>query len=161
MVYTSDYDSPPGKILLACDDEGLTELWFYGQKYFSVLDGRAYERPAIIEAKRWLDVYFAGRVPDFMPPLNPSGTEFQRRVWEVLLRIPYGQTTTYGAIARELGCRSAQAVGQAVGRNPISIIIPCHRVLGSDGSLTGYAGGLKRKAELLRLECVKISSCPV
>lgn len=98
------------------------------------------------------NLYFADEVPDFVPPLNPSGTEFQRKVWEVLLRIPYGRTTTYGAIARELGCRSAQAVWQAVDRNPIGIIIPCHRVVGHDGSLTGYAGGLERKAALPRLE---------
>lgn len=150
MNYTSNYDSPLGKILLACDDEGLTLVSFVGS------EGKEGGGHSLIdEAKRWLDVYFAGGVPDFVPTLNPSGTEFQRRVWEVLRGIPRGTTTTYGAIVRELGCRSAQAVGQAVGRNPISIIIPCHRVLGSDGSLTGYAGGLKRKAELLRLEGVK------
>ncbi|MBQ7155449.1 MAG: methylated-DNA--[Synergistaceae bacterium] len=148
---TGEYDSPLGKILLACDDEGLTLLSFVGA---GEQEGRGHS--VIDEAKRWLDVYFAGGVPDFVLPLNPSGTEFQRRVWEALRRIPYGQSTTYGAIARELGCRSAQAVGQAVGRNPIGIIIPCHRVLGSDGSLTGYAGGLERKAALLRLEGVNV-----
>ena len=102
-------------------------------------------------------MYFGGGVPDFLPPLNLEGTDFQRRVWDVLLGIPYGQTTTYGAIASELGCRSAQAVGQAVGRNPIGIIIPCHRVVGADRGLTGYAWGLEKRAALLRLEDVKIS----
>ena len=101
-------------------------------------------------------MYFAGGVPDFTLPLNPSGTEFQRKVWEVLLGIPYGQTMTYGAIARELSCGSAQAVGQAVGRNPIGIIIPCHRVVGADGSLTGYAEGLDRKRALLKLEGLSV-----
>ncbi|MBQ7544549.1 MAG: methylated-DNA--[Synergistaceae bacterium] len=151
----SSYDSPLGKIMIACDDEGLTLLSF-GQPCAEEGAGH----PVINDAKRWLDVYFAGDVPDFTPPLHYEGTDFQRRVWKALLGVPYGRTTTYKAIADELGCRSAQAVGQAVGRNPISIIIPCHRVIGSDGSLTGYAGGLERKAALLRLEGVKISPLP-
>ena len=107
--------------------------------------------------RRWLDVYFSGRKPDFTPPTAPAGTAFQQSVWEILRTIPYGETTTYGAIARRIeqntGCRmSAQAVGGAVGRNPISILIPCHRVIGADGSLTGYAGGLDKKERLLQWE---------
>ena len=101
---------------------------------------------------RWLDCYFSGHCPDFLPPLALQGTPFQRRVWWALMDIPYGATTTYGALARSVGCRSAQAVGQAVGRNPVAIIVPCHRVVGSDGTLTGYAYGLERKEYLLKLE---------
>ena len=101
---------------------------------------------------RWLDCYFSGHCPDFLPPLALQGTPFQRRVWRALMDIPYGATTTYGALARSVGCRSAQAVGQAVGRNPVAIIVPCHRVVGSDGTLTGYAYGLERKEYLLKLE---------
>ena len=103
-------------------------------------------------ACRWLDCYFSGHCPDFLPPLALQGTPFQRRVWRALMDIPYGATTTYGALARSVGCRSAQAVGQAVGRNPVAIIVPCHRVVGSDGTLTGYAYGLERKEYLLKLE---------
>ena len=101
---------------------------------------------------RWLDLYFSGRKPDFLPPIKLIGTPFQRHVWQALMDIPYGTTTTYGALARRVGCRSAQAVGQAVGHNPVAIIVPCHRVVGSDGTLTGYAYGLERKEYLLRLE---------
>ena len=105
---------------------------------------------------RWLDLYFSGRKPDFLPPIKLIGTPFQRRVWQALMDIPYGTTTTYGALARRVGCRSAQAVGQAVGHNPVAIIVPCHRVIGSDGSLTGYAYGMERKEYLLRLETTAI-----
>ena len=161
MTFTQRYDSPMGGILLAADEIGLTGVWFDGQKYFA--RGRPKERterntPVLSAAKCWLDVYFRGREPDFMPPLNPIGSEFQRAVWELLLQIPYGQTTTYGALAQELAKRqelahmSAQAVGGAVGRNKISILIPCHRVVGTGGRLTGYAGGVDRKAGLLELE---------
>ena len=101
---------------------------------------------------RWLDCYFSGHCPDFLPPLALQGSPFQRRVWQALMDIPYGATVTYGALALRVGCRSAQAVGQAVGRNPVAIIVPCHRVVGGDGSLTGYAYGLERKEYLLRLE---------
>lgn len=110
------------------------------------------------EARRWLDVYFGGQEPDFTPPLHPAGSAFQQEVWALLRRIPCGQTTTYGALARQLAAErglsrmSAQAVGGAVGHNVISIIIPCHRVVGANGSLTGYAGGIDKKAALLRLE---------
>lgn len=161
MTFTQRYDSPMGGILLAADEIGLTGVWFDGQKYFARgLPKERTERntPVLSAAKCWLDVYFTGREPDFMPPLNPIGSEFQRAVWELLLQIPYGQTTTYGALAQKLAQHqglahmSAQAVGGAVGRNKISILIPCHRVVGTGGRLTGYAGGVDRKAGLLELE---------
>ena len=116
------------------------------------------ETPILAETKRWLDIYFTGREPGFLPPLHPIGSAFRQSVWELLLRIPYGQTTTYGEIAQELAAKrglariSAQAVGGAVGHNEISILIPCHRVVGMSGSLTGYAGGISKKAKLLELE---------
>ena len=149
------YESPLGSILLAADQTGLTGLWFDGQKYFpSFSDGDFFENetPVLTEAKHWLSLYFSGKEPDFLPSLHPQGSSFRQAVWNVLLTIPRGQTMTYGEIARRLNVRSAQAVGGAVGHNPISILIPCHRVVGSDGSLTGYAGGLARKEWLLHLE---------
>lgn len=149
------YESPLGSLLLAADQTGLTGLWFVGQKYFpSFSDGDFFENetPVLTEAKHWLSLYFSGREPDFLPSLHPQGSSFRQAVWNVLLTIPRGQTMTYGEIARRLNVRSAQAVGGAVGHNPISILIPCHRVVGSDGSLTGYAGGLARKEWLLHLE---------
>ena len=155
MEYICHYDSPLGGITLASDGEALTGLWFDGQKYFAdTLDSEHAEKPLPVfdEAAKWLDFYFGGVIPDFTPKLNPRGSAFQHRVWDVLLTIPYGQTMTYGEIAQMLGCRSAQAVGGAVGHNPISLIIPCHRVLGADGSLTGYAGGVDKKRSLLELE---------
>ena len=161
MTYTQHYDSPLGGILLAADDVGLTGLWFDGQKYFArgLSNERIEQETSVLaEAKRWLDIYFAGGQPDFTPPLHPIGSAFRRSVWKILLQIPYGQTTTYGEIARQLSKKqglermSAQAVGGAVGHNEISIIIPCHRVVGADGSLTGYAGGIGKKEKLLELE---------
>ena len=161
MTFTQRYNSPMGGILLAADEIGLTGVWFDGQKYFARgLPNEWTERntPVLSAARHWLDVYFTGREPDFMPPLNPIGSGFQRAVWELLLQIPYGQTTTYGALAQKLAQHqglahmSAQAVGGAVGRNKISILIPCHRVVGTGGRLTGYAGGVDRKAGLLELE---------
>lgn len=149
------YESPLGSVLLAADQNGLTGLWFVGQKYFpSFSDGNFFENetPVLTEAKHWLSLYFSGKEPDFLPSLHPQGSSFRQAVWNVLLTIPRGQTMTYGEIARRLNVRSAQAVGGAVGHNPISILIPCHRVVGSDGSLTGYAGGLARKEWLLHLE---------
>ena len=166
MIYTQHYESPLGGILLAADDTGLTGLWFEGQKYFArTLDAvhQKQETAVLSEARRWLDVYFGGQEPDFTPPLHPAGSAFQQEVWALLRQIPYGETTTYRAlaeaVARKRGLRrmSAQAVGGAVGHNPISIIVPCHRVVGSDGSLTGYAGGLERKVQLLRVEGVDMS----
>lgn len=160
-MFIRHYDSPLGGILLAADERGLTGLWFEGQKYFArTLSTECEERetPALADAAHWLDVYFSGREPDFTPPLHPAGTPFQRTVWALLGQIPYGETTTYGALAQTLAARvglasmSAQAVGGAVGHNPVSIIVPCHRVVGADGSLTGYAGGIERKIVLLCLE---------
>lgn len=155
MLFLTHYASPLGPILLAADETGLTGLWFEGQKYFPSFLGVDYqekETPVLTETARWLDVYFSGKDPGFLPPLHPQGSPFRQAVWNILLTIPRGQTMTYGEIARRLGVRSAQAVGGAVGHNPISILIPCHRVVGSDGSLTGYAGGLDRKTRLLQLE---------
>lgn len=161
MQYTSHYASPLGGILLAADGAGLTGLWFEGQKHFARRLEDAHEEreiPLFRDVKRWLDAYFSGRGPDFMPPLHLIGTAFEREVWDILRAVPYGSTTTYGEIAAQLARQrglahmSAQAVGGAVGHNPISIIVPCHRVLGADGSLTGYAGGLERKRSLLALE---------
>ena len=161
MTFIQHYDSPLGGILLAADEIGLTGLWFDGQKYFARgLSSEREERelPVLLEAKRWLDIYFTGKEPDFLPPLHPTGSAFRQSVWEILLKIPYGQTITYGDIARQLAAKrglanmSAQAVGGAVGHNEISVIIPCHRVVGANGSLTGYAGGIDKKIKLLELE---------
>lgn len=166
MAYVQHYDSPLGGILLAADESGITGLWFDGQKYFARdLPAERVEQntPALAEAKRWLDIYFAGGEPDFTPPLHPIGSGFRQAVWNILLQIPYGQTTTYGEIARQLAAKqglarmSAQAIGGAVGHNEISIIIPCHRVVGTNGSLTGYAGGIDRKVKLLELEHTDMS----
>ena len=161
MTYLHHTQSPLGGITLSCGGEALTGLWFDGQKYFCAgLPADCEEKmlPVFAEAERWLETYFAGKAPDFTPPLAPRGTAFQRSVWEILLTIPYGRTASYGEIAARLAKKrglprlSAQAVGGAVGRNPISLIIPCHRVIAADGSLTGYAGGLEKKRFLLRLE---------
>lgn len=161
MQYISRYVSPLGELLLAGDEAGLTGLWFEGQRYYAHgLDGRQREGtpPAVSVTKAWLDLYFSGREPDFTPPLHLMGTAFRREVWELLRAIPYGSVVTYKELAarlaekRGLAHLSAQAVGGAVGHNPVSIIVPCHRVVGADGSLTGYAGGVARKAALLKLE---------
>lgn len=166
MQYTSRYESPLGGIVLAADEIGLTGLWFEGQKYFALyLDKENEERelPVFEQAKQWLDIYFSGKEPDFKLPLHFTGSAFQNEVWEILCQIPYGQTTTYGAIAKQIAGRraaskqgaagmSAQAVGGAVAHNPISIIVPCHRVIGANGSLTGYAGGIDKKIALLKME---------
>lgn len=166
MDYTYHYDSPLGGITMAGDGGALTGLWFDGQKYFAAtLDPRHEERllPVFEETVRWLDLYFGGSVPGFTPPLKLRASAFRHAVWEILLRIPYGSTMTYGEVARNYAERkglpriSAQAVGGAVGHNPVSIIIPCHRVVGADGSLTGYAGGIDRKLRLLTLENADLS----
>lgn len=166
MIYTSKYASPLGGILLAADESGMTGLWFDGQKYFArdLPDERMeMETPVLTEAKRWLDIYFTGKEPEFLPTLHPVGSQFRQEVWKILLRIPYGQTVTYGDISKRLAKNmglekmSAQAVGGAVGHNEISIIIPCHRVIGTNGSLTGYAGGIDRKVKLLELERADMS----
>lgn len=156
MDYTAHYNSPLGDITLGSDGTALVGLWFDGQKFFAdVLDPVHEERPDLPvfdETRRWLDLYFSGQQPDFTPPLTLRGSDFRKQVWQRLLEIPYGQTVTYGQLARELGCRSAQAIGGAVGHNPITLIVPCHRVVGAGGSLTGYAGGLDRKLRLLQME---------
>ncbi|MCM1539245.1 MAG: methylated-DNA--[protein]-cysteine S-methyltransferase [bacterium] len=166
MQYTSTYESPLGNILLAADEIGLTGLWFEGQKYFALCLDREHEEkelPVLKQTRKWLDIYFSGKKPDFKLPLHFTGSAFQKEVWEILYQIPYGQTMTYGAIAGELAKRraasgngaggmSAQAVGGAVARNGISIIVPCHRVVGGNGSLTGYAGGIDKKIALLKME---------
>ena len=161
MTYIQHYSSPLGSILLAADEIGLTGSWFDGEKYFADnLPAEHAERqtPILAEAARWLDIYFTGKEPGFTPPLHPIGSPFRQAVWEILLQIPYGQTTTYGEIARQLAEKqgrekmSSQAVGGAVGHNEISVIIPCHRVVGTSGSLTGYAGGIDKKVKLLELE---------
>lgn len=167
MVYTYHYDAPLGGITLASNGTALTGLWFDGQKYFGdTLPEKYTEKflPVFEQAVRWLDVYFSGKVPDFTPPLCVQTTPFRKAVWEILLTIPFGTTMTYGEIAEKIARQkgrskmSAQAVGGAVGHNPISIIIPCHRVVGTNGSLTGYAGGIGKKVQLLTLEQVDMSS---
>ena len=167
MQYTAAYRSPLGGILLAADEIGLTGLWFEGQKYFARnLDKEHEERalPIFDQAKEWLDMYFLGKEPDYKLPLHFTGTEFQNEVWEILCAIPYGKTVSYGEIAGRLAAKravphmAAQAVGGAVGHNEISIIVPCHRVVGSDSSLTGYAGGLEKKRYLLSLEGIDVTT---
>ena len=159
MYYTMKYDSPVGMLTVAANEDAVTALVLDGQKYEAEHLPRAAwlcaaeEAPLPLKkARAWLDDYFAGGRPDpARLPLAPEGSEFRRRVWQALARIPYGETTTYGALAETVG-GSARAVGGAVGHNPISIIIPCHRVIGADGSLTGYAGGIEKKTRLLALE---------
>ena len=162
MIYTACYTSPLGKITLAAEEDALTGLWFDGQKYDKSLlknrDSEKGELPMLAAAKRWLDLYFEGRDPGFVPEIRLTGSEFRKNVSLIMLEIPYGATTTYGEIARELARRtgrekiSPQAVGGAVGHNPISLIVPCHRVIGADGGLTGYAGGIEIKRRLLAME---------
>lgn len=166
MQYTSHYESPLGSILLASDGEALTGLWFEGQRYFALhLDSEHEERdlPVFGIAREWLDEYFAGKEPSFPIPLRVQGSAFHREVADIMLTIPYGETMTYGEIASLIAERhgmermSARAVGGAVGHNEISIIIPCHRVVGASGSLTGYGGGIWRKVRLLEGEGVDMS----
>ena len=157
--YSARLSSPLGRLLLVSDGEALCGLWFEGQRHFPA-SLEAEERPelAVFEKTRaWLERYFAGKAPELNVPLRPDGTAFQRAVWELLREIPYGETRSYGELAAALAERSgrpcsARAVGGAVGRNPVSILVPCHRVVGADGSLTGYAGGLERKRKLLEIE---------
>jgi methylated-DNA-[protein]-cysteine S-methyltransferase len=161
LYFTSRYASPFGEIYLAGEQEALTGLWFEGQKYFGAGLGPEYEEgtlPVLEEAKHWLDLYFQGRDPGFTPKLLFRTTPFREAVWNELLKIPYGQTVTYGEIAeRAAGGKGSsrllsRAVGNAVGHNPVSLIVPCHRVVGADGSLPGYAGGIRIKRALLMLE---------
>ena len=170
MEFTQRWASPLGGVILASDGQALTGLWFDGQKRFAAaLSGAREEKalPVFQETTRWLEIYFGGAAPDFTPKLAPRGTAFQRIVWDILLTIPFGHVVTYGEIAslaaRRMGRprMSAQAVGGAVGHNPISLIIPCHRVIGANGSLTGYAGGLDKKEYLLRMERTNVTISPL
>ena len=171
MYYFTTYPSPVGILTLACDGEHLVGLWIEGQKYHgSTISEEMTEKdgmPVFDAAKKWLDRYFAGEKPAISElPLAPIGSEFRQEVWRILCEIPYGQIITYGDIAKKMAAKmhkksmSSQAVGGAVGHNPISIIIPCHRVVGSNGSLTGYAGGIDTKIKLLELEGVKWPEAP-
>ena len=156
--HTITYSSPLGLIVLESDGEMLTRLRFVEtsedspQTPENISADSTDTLPIFVEVLHWLDDYFAGKRPRNVPRLNPQGTEFQRRVWQSLFTIFYGQTKTYGEIARMVGCKSARAVGQAIGNNPIALIIPCHRVVGANGSLGGYAYDLNRKKQLLELE---------
>lgn len=154
--YTAAYNSPVGPIVIESDGEALTGLRFGDSgigKALHLMPTQATSSLTIFdEAIRWLDDYFAGKRPCNVPRLNPQGTAFQKRVWTALLTIPYGETLSYGEIAQMVGCRSAQAVGQAVGRNPIALIIPCHRLIAANGQLGGYAYGTEIKKRLLELE---------
>ena len=160
-VWIAHSPSPLGRITLASDGDALTGLWFDGQTYYaSTLTGTEQETdlPVFAQAAEWLDAYFSGRDPGFTPPLHLTGSPFRQAVWELLLTIPYGETTTYGILAKRFAIQTgrpvpaAQAIGGAVAHNPVSLIVPCHRVIGVDRSLTGYAGGVYRKEWLLALE---------
>lgn len=170
MFFISKYKSPVGEITIASNGEMLTGLWFDGQKNFADTLPENYEEkdlPVFEQTKKWLDIYFSGKAPDFTPPLDMGGiSPFRKRVWEIMLEIPFGQTSTYGKIAKQIAEEtgkkvSAQAVGGAVGHNSISLVIPCHRVVGTNGGLTGYAGGIDKKIKLLRLEGVDVSKYSV
>ena len=161
MKYQFHYHSPLGPVTMESDGTALTGLWFDGQKHFGAgkrNDVEIKKLPLFQQTQRWLDTYFQGHNPGVLPPLAPNGTDFQKEVWALLNTIPYGQTASYKEIGAKLAQKqgrpsmSAQAIGGAVGHNPISLLIPCHRVIGADGSLTGYAGGLERKRALLMLE---------
>lgn len=169
MYYSATCMSPVGRLTLASDGENLIGLWIEGQKYYGgTIAGEMKETtgiPVLDAAGKWLERYFAGEKPSALElPLAPAGSEFRREVWNILLQIPYGQVITYGEIAKRIAEKqnrptmSGQAVGGAVGHNPISIIIPCHRVIGSNGSLTGYAAGIDTKKKLLELEGIEIKS---
>ncbi|MBQ9844992.1 MAG: methylated-DNA--[Oscillospiraceae bacterium] len=164
MYYSTIYSSIIGDLLVVCDEQNIIGLWMMGQKYFCPLKEQVQPQdshPLLLKAKNWLDEYFGGNKPVISAlPLAPMGSDFRKEVWEILCRIPYGQVMTYGQIADIVAKNhgkekmSAQAVGGAVGHNPISVIIPCHRVVGTNGSLTGYAGGMDKKLTLLRHEGV-------
>lgn len=167
MTYIFRYHSPLGGITVSSNGSEITGLWFDGQKYFGDTLPDNYEEktlPIFEETKRWLDIYFSGKAPDFTPPLKMETTAFRKAVWKIMLTIPFGQTMTYGEIAdsiakqRGFAKMSAQAVGGAVGHNSISLIIPCHRVVGTNGSLTGYAGGIEKKVQLLTMEKADMSA---
>lgn len=161
MDYIQEYNSPLGSITIASDEASVTGIWFENSRFFGeILSEKCMNQAtdATEQAVHWLDIYFNNKIPDFTPPLLLNGTDFRMTVWKMLLDIPYGKTVSYGDIAKAIAKRrgiekmSAQAVGNAVGHNPISIIVPCHRVVGSKGGLTGYGGGIKRKKALLDIE---------
>lgn len=161
MHYTSLYRSPVGEILLAADEIGVVGVWFRDEKYYACCldkENEPGETPIMNGLKKWLDIYFQGKEPDFVPPLHMIGTPFQIEVWNILREIPYGTTTTYNEIAKKIAINrglermSAQAVGTAVGKNNINLIVPCHRVVGTNNSLAGYAGGIDKKIKFLKLE---------
>ncbi|MDR2069394.1 MAG: methylated-DNA--[protein]-cysteine S-methyltransferase [Spirochaetaceae bacterium] len=165
MEYIHKIKSPVGMLTVSSDGKNLSGLWIEGQKYFAGTLGKDVPEqnlPVFENVQKWLDIYFSGKEPDFMPPLMPGGSPFQKSIWNVLCKIPYGKTTTYGEIAKQFELEnkgkptSARAVGSAVGHNPISILIPCHRVIGKNGGLTGYAGGIDVKLRLLQLEGIEI-----
>ena len=159
MNFICHYTSPLSGITLASDGFALTGLWFDGQKHFAAtLSGKELEKdlPVFDMAKRWLDIYFSGTAPNFTPALNLQGSDFRKAVWKILLSIPFGTTMTYGQIAARFSDRmSARAIGNAVGHNPVSLIVPCHRVVGANGKLTGYAAGTDKKIKLLELEKIR------
>lgn len=167
MTFVSHYHSPLGDITLSNNGKKLTGLYLEGQRYFGETPSESYEEknlPIFEETKKWLDIYFSGKAPDFTPPFEMQTTPFRKAVCEIMLTIPFGQTMTYGEIAdviakqRGIAKMSAQAVGGAVGHNPISIIIPCHRVVGANGNLTGYGGGIEKKIQLLTLEKINMTA---
>jgi methylated-DNA-[protein]-cysteine S-methyltransferase len=184
VQYVKKYRSPIGMFTLASDGDHLTGLWLKGQKYFGAtlsndeidkkgetgeiggvgeVDDSANKLPLFYLVEQWLDAYFQGKQPELSLPLAPKGSPFRQNVWDILCQIPYGEVITYGDIAKKMAQKlgkdtmSAQAIGGAVGHNPISIIIPCHRVVGANGSLTGYAGGIENKIKLLELEQVDLT----
>ncbi len=155
MYFSTDYDSPVGKMLIVSDGEAICGAWFYGQRHFPSFDNLIIEDdlPIFKKVRRWFDDYFSRRNPQITFKVKPSGSDFRVKVWKILSEIPYGKTVTYGEIASGISpSMSAQAVGGAVGHNPIAILIPCHRVLGANGELTGYAGGIDKKIALLKIE---------
>ncbi len=162
MYYSTNYASPIGEMLIVSDGETICGVWFYGQKHFksTVVEKTVQDDNLSIfkQTKQWFEDYFNGKNPQINFQLKPEGSKFRQKVWKILSEIPYGETLTYGEIASRISPNmSAQAVGGAVGHNPISILIPCHRVLGSGGKLTGYAAGLDKKIELLKIENISTS----
>ena len=160
-IYTHNYQSPLGEIVIASDDTAITGLWLVGQRHFDIeVEGCITDKdlPIFDEVSRWLDIYFTGNNPGEIPAVRMNGTPFQLEVWQILQAVPYGKLITYREIAeliakkRGITKMSARAVGNAVGRSPVSILVPCHRVVGSSGKMTGYAGGIERKVKLLKLE---------
>jgi methylated-DNA-[protein]-cysteine S-methyltransferase len=167
MEYIHKIESPVGVLTVSSDGQNISGLWIEGQKYFAKTLGKdVLEKslPVFEDVRKWLDIYFSGKEPDFMPPLMPKGSPFQKSVWNNLCKIPYGQTTSYGELAKQFELEnngkhtSARAIGGAVGHNPISILIPCHRVIGKNYNPTGYAGGIPKKLKLLKLEGVDIEN---